>query len=276
MKWLLSRPMVVVGLLCLAVGFYPEISRTVIEVDTIAPDVYAYWPRGTSGTPTSLKMSTTYEISLLVRGERGYNTQCRIDWNVDGTIDEKKNLSFKEMPTTGEYIYAADWVSPSSEMKIKFVFYAEDDFGNPGTATSYGATCIPAGDFYIKDGNDPDWTKATTETYFRANHNDISFKFVATKTPEEITKVWIEIVGVETKYLTKQADGVTWDGWTKTLADGTYTVYGYFYGMGTRYRGLSIVMGANVEPTLPTEIRIHDWLKILGAVLVVLGVIMKR
>jgi len=46
--------------------------------------------------------------------------------------------------------------------------------------------------------------------------------------------------------------------------------------MGTRYRGLSIVMGANVEPTLPTEIRIHDWLKILGAVLVVLGVIMKR
>jgi len=255
------------GFVVLLIGFSPDILATV-RIDTRPPDIYFIYPGGSEATPTPLSLGTiTVVLDIITTDAAG--AQCTV------TPQGHPSVGFPLTPTNPQHWEASYDVVYS--VKHKFEFKAWDFNNNYSTATGWGEVGDADGDFYMKDGNDPDYIKVTKDATVTFNHKTLYFKFKATEHGGDITRVWIEVVGQKTFDLTETVANTEWDGtsWTAP-SDGTYTIYGYFSAFGRDFRNLSILVGSGVEPTPPSEWSTYDWLKIIGGALIVVGFIVKK
>lgn len=263
-----------IGVVVLLIGFSPEILATV-NIDTVPPNIEYVWPSGTSQSMASpLTLGKTETLILESRdSDININTVTCLVWPSVLAPEDFISVGLSTGPESvgvfkGNYTITHDCLH-------HFMFTIWDRAGNKSTMITYGEVGDADGDFYLKDGNDASYTLVTKESTITFNHNTIYFKFVPTSHAEAITRVYIYIKDVETFDLTKQADG-TWNGTSRTLSDGTYTINGYFVGYGKTFLNLSILVGSNVEPEYPTAWSTYDWLKILGGALIVVGFIWKK
>jgi len=269
-----------IGFVVLLIGFSPEILATV-NIDTVGPNVTYTYPNGEYLHPTRLGIGTlTIEL---------HSNSADFDWNTaycmvtpEGRGADRVDLDtlVDPGPPTAKVsgTYLIDYA-----VRHTFEFWAFDYAGDPPNHThviTYGEVGDADGDFYMKDGNDPDYTLVTKDATITFNHRTIYFKFVssASKHGSEIGRVWIDVVGQTTFDLWETVADVEWDGssWTAP-ADGTYEINGYLYAFGRQFRGLSILVGSGEEPTPPSPgWSTYDWLKILGVGLIVVGFIWKK
>lgn len=267
----------IIGAIVLLIGFSPEILATV-NIDTVPPRIEYTYPDGTDpsepdGAPTPLTLGETITLTLLsdsVDVHSGKVT-CKV-WPCALPSDQYTTeylIAFR--PEVYESSYTIE-----HEGKYQFYWEIYDGDNNKSEKLTWGEVGDADGDFYMKDGNDPDYRLVTKDATIRFNHRTIYFKFKATEHAPDITDVWIEVYG-ETRLDLTNITYDEWDGasWT-ALSDGSYTIYGYFSAFGRDFRNLSILVGSGEEPTPPSEWSTYDWLKILGGALIVVGFITKK
>lgn len=266
-----------IGVIVLFIGFSPEILATV-NIDTIPPNVTYTYPNGEYLEPNIISMGTlTLELWSDDPSFKASETYCMVQ--PEGRVYEKVPMSSYTPPgdvpakTSGEY--HVDY-----ETRHTFEFWAFDHAGNHTHIITYGEVGDAEGDFYMKDGNDPSYTLVSKDAYIRFNHSTIYFKFVSStaKKGDEITRVWIDVVGQTSFDLNETVANTEWDGssWTAPN-DGTYTINGYFNAFGRDFRNLSILVGSGEEPTPPSAgWSTYDWLKVIGGALIAVGLIWRK
>jgi len=262
-----SRRLTVLGLVVLLIGFAPAILATV-NIDTVAPVVFGAYPNGTSSAPQVITPSTTYEIYEILLEKAPAISEAWVEIN-----GVRNNLVYERTVSTCYYYYTMDWTAPSTMgTTITFVWKAKDAAGNIGSYTSYAITASLNGDFYINN------QKVGKDATITLNTRTLDFTFVATSSPDQISSVWVNVVGQDgDRFLTKKTS-TTWGDTTWIApADGTYTIYGYIGWSGGNSRLMSILTNTGSESSPPpTESLMYDYLKIIGGVMVIGGLIFKK
>lgn len=237
---------------------------TTLTVDTTPPLIYLYAPSGTRTSPTPLtrgeyvdgiKLWATDALSAL----SGAPTVHIID-DATGTV-----ISSFHLPYTGHtslingYIWGKyekyDYLLPTSVSScalIKFEFEVADEKGNVAYARGFGLTGTPDGYFEING------QKVLSDTHLTLATREINIHFTATKAPDEIAFVEVEITRDANMWTVNMIPVGTseWAGDWTAPSDGVYTIDGYIaptYDTTVRYKKLSVVMdtGFGELPPLP-------------------------
>jgi len=278
-NFLKSRPITLIGIIVLIVGFSPAV-LAIVNIDTTPPTItYCYpWPvEENMNCPLTPDADGNFELYVdIISGYPVPGDVASVNCVItapSGTTDSVQ-LTYNAGSWGKDYHYFYPCSKFTQSGYYYFKFTATDANGNSSTMTGKGGKGAPEGKFYIND------IYVSQDASITLNTRTLSFKFVATKDASEITNVWINIQGRpgEGPSLSKQPDGVTWNGGTWTApADGTYVVKGYYMSeYGESFLGLSLVSGVNEPPLPPTPWTTFDYLKILGVALIVIGLFLKR
>lgn len=269
-----------IGLVVLLIGFSPEILMAA-DIDTVGPNVTYTYPNGTYASPTPMSIGTlTLELHSNSADFNWTTAYCMV--TPEGRVADRVDLStlVDSGPPTAKVsgTYMINYAT-----RHTFEFWAADFGGDQANYThviTYGEVGDADGEFWMKDGNDPDYRLVTKDATERFNHRKLYFKFVSSsaKHGSDITKVWIDVVDESVFYLSETVTDTEWNGSTWTApSDGTYKILGKFEAFNRPFTGMSILVGSGEEPVPPgAGWTTYDWLKILGAGLIVVGLIWKK
>jgi hypothetical protein len=217
-----------------------------LTIDTSPPEFWGHNPSSTDpATPSPIwgtldiwvdlrDASNISSVSVAITGSDGYTATFPLAFSSNVEYGSELNPIICQ-----RWMYR--WNVPAkNDIAYSFLCTAKDDLGNTGSKTLYGyATTAVDGYFMIND------QKVTVESNIRLATRTVTFKFVATSGADTIINVNVVIKKGETiinsGYLTKQADGITWTRSYTFTEDGTFTVNGYFYTAGQSYQRMSII-----------------------------------
>ena len=182
-----------------------------------------------------------------------------------GTVIHRGTLSFITVQRLAlDGIHPEEWwigwrIPHLAEGVYVFSVRLVDRAGNADTELFYAKVNPPEppdGDFYIND------QLATPQSVLYFGTLRLTYRFVATRHPEHIVRVWVEaskegVGDVHGRlYLTRQPDGVTWLGsydYTRP-GPGRYEILGYFEAADPRVGTLRKMSIVTELPLAPEEV----------------------
>jgi len=273
-NFLKSRPITLVGIIVLIVGFSP-IVLAIINIDITPPIPDRIYPYGSSSASIVITVNVPLQDSAtpnypgvlwLNQANDAASVTCRIV-APDGTI------STLTLSHSGYVWFKA--YTPTQVGTYKFTFTATDAPGNSGSTDGYATAILaaPSGNFYINN------VVVTITSNLTFTTRSLTFKYVADSSSSNyVTAAHVTVSGVSGNInLTKQSDGVTWSGgYWNAPSDGTWTINGYVTYNGSNYQLMEFLAGINTPPVPPTPLTTFDYLKILGVALIAIGLFLKR
>ena len=273
-----ARPITMLGIALLVVGFAGPWALTTLVVRTGSPKIAGQFPSGTSTSPTLLEPNTTYTLKASVQPV-DYNAddplQTIVKVSITGT-GQTLTLTYKSKAYPAFYYEYAGWASPGPGTSLAFNWSVTDQFGATGSSVTYATTASLGEGYFTIEGQKI--TSTTDKVYVGKNTFNVTF----TKTKDPVTEAWFVVQDSAGNWKYTKADTVKTTfpaSWSVTLADGTYDIRGYFTSYGQSVQVMSVFGGFNTEPTpfFPKEEPdVFFWMKVIGAALVVVGVITRR
>lgn len=270
MRWFgyLGLALVAAGILVL-LGVVP---MAMLVVDTTPPSIDWYYPSGTYGAPTPLKIGDDLAVKAYVSDNMGLDrvyatvtVQCVVSAlesiaGATAPVSTSKDMVFNA--ASGKYeavftwdelsglCYGSGYAGIETSKHITVTVTAVDVAGNTASATAYVkpvANLGSPGTFYVCWGGS--CTAVTSEDdRVYVNSSSLHFEFVPSSGWEGlIARVYVEIKrdprASGTQYtLYAQADG-TYRSSTVTLSDGVYYLEGYVVDTSSsRMRLMSLVL----------------------------------
>lgn len=201
---------------------------------------------------------------------------------------KSKKIAPKVLVVSGILLCIFGYATPKVGAAIVNIITPTDN--ENGADNEDNIVIVPDGEFYIRDGNDAEWTKVeSTTASIEFNDNTLQFKFTATSNANYIVRVWVEIEN-ETSFDLAKTSNVDWTSGLSWIAENNviYTVVGWFEDTsGEFYLKMNIFAAikttppsepppAPSEPSKPYEFPIDlnsiwNWFIIAGAVLTISG-----
>lgn len=258
--------LILIGAILMTLGSIGVIAT--ITGDWTGPTIDGTYPAGTLERPNPLSLNSTIDIRLMTTSTDVDRTKTTCIINNPNIPPPGITVGLSVIEESGSQIYFGAPYTIDYEGRYTFSFYLWDKAGNKTLLNTYGEVGDADGNFYLKDGNDGDYTLVTKDASVIFNHPDIYFKFMATSHGSDITRVWVDVLGQTSFELDEVVANSQWNGHIWTMpAEASYTVYGNFTAFGREFRGLSIV----VNPTSPTEFPL---LTIFSVGLIAIGLVM--
>lgn len=269
--------LIVLGLIMMTTGAIMTVPQATVTIDTEPPLIYSVVPSGTYDEPTPMTFGAYFEFGIWVTGVGGLATHpAYLEIYREDTIVDSFYLPYAgHTGIIDGYVWGKyekyDWKVPTDGgVLFKFHFIVTDKADNVATVDRYGLTGTPDGYFEIND------IKVSTDTHLYLNTRTLTFDFIATESPNEISKVIVEIyegdVSITDLNLVKDSD-TEWSGVYTFTKDGEFTVNGYIiptYNVNQRYCKMSIVMNTGSEAIY---VDISTVMLIMGVVMVTIGAV---
>ncbi|MFH1328853.1 MAG: hypothetical protein ABIH76_08465 [Candidatus Bathyarchaeota archaeon] len=250
-------------------------AQSMLSIDSTPPEIRSIYPDSTDpNTANLIHAGSEIQLSITVYDVHGAGADLTI--TSTGYSSTPSKSSWPTNPD-GSQTYSWQWTIPNGNGVLYQFNWVIRDGWTPANIlehTTYAITGQPDGYFRV---NGIDVTSA--DQVIKLNTLNINFEFVATRDPQDIAQVYVDIENAQTfeplttVTLTKDTDS----HWTKSYTipnDGDWRVYGYMQWVsGENFLKLSFFTTTNdnfTSPPLPSPFNI-SLLMIAGIVMLVLG-----